>query len=233
MQEATATRQHDRVGVVALSVVGAAGALLNLNIVVELARAAGYNQAASWLYWLVLDFFAVIAMRGAFRAETTKVRRWAGCSSVFALLLSAGAAGAHVFIEANELPKELAFAVLCLPALMIGLSLHLVLLMALEGRQRAETADTSPVVPPATIVMREERPSLEVTETVTHQRQVTSRQGTKTARFLARLEELELSAGDPRTDSAIAAEVNQGIGMHATNARQLVAKHLRSKEIGS
>ncbi len=69
------TRSRDRFGLVALSVVGAAGALLNLGIVRELAQAAGYSHAAAWLYWLVLDFFAVIAMRGAFRARTDKVRQ--------------------------------------------------------------------------------------------------------------------------------------------------------------
>src|SRR5690242_12273288 len=124
------TREPDRFGRIALAVVGAAAALLNLGIVRQLALAAGYSEAASWLYWLVLDFYAVIAMRTAFRAQTPKVRGWAGVSSVIALVLSSVAAGLHVFI-AGGLPEWISFGVLSLPAVMLGLSLHLIVISSL------------------------------------------------------------------------------------------------------
>lgn len=222
MSEPIHAREPDRFGLAALSIVGAAGALLNLSVVPDLARAAGYGDVAAWLYWLVLDFFAVIAMRGAFRAQTDKVRRWAGGSSVFALLLSAAAAGLHVFIEAERLPPALAFAVLCLPAVMIGLSLHLVLLMSLESRLHgAESAQDSERL----------QASIEVTERVVErvsERRAVSRGGSsKTARFIERLRTTAID--DPRKVVQVVADLNPGIELAAPNARKLVARYRRGE----
>ena len=208
----------DRFGLIALGAVGAAAALLNLGIVRELAQAAGYGETASWLYWLVLDFFAVIAMRGGFRATTPRVRSWAAFSSVLALVLSGVGAGLHVFIEAATLPAGIAFGVLCLPAVMLGLSLHLVLLMRLEtsngghdGTERAET-------------------SYEVTEQITHctaeRRSVTRRLG-KQARFIEAL--AQLPPDDTRKAGEVVEALNGDIDLHPATARRLVAAHRRGE----
>ena len=214
----------DRFGVVALSVVGAAGAVLNLGIVRELALAAGYGEHAAWLYWLLLDFFAVIAMRGAFWARTPKVRWWAGVSSVFALVLSGAAAGLHVFIVQAGLPSGVAFAVLCLPAVMIGLSLHLVLLMSLEGGQEPAEDVAEGIGGQADIEITERH-----TERVCERRTaaITSAPGSKTARFVERLR--TTSIDDSRRVVDLVAELNTGIDLAAPNARKLVAAYRRGE----
>lgn len=214
---------HDRFSSVALGMVGLAGALLNLSIVRELARAAGYGELASWLYWLILDFFAVIAMRGALLARTGAVRRWAGWSSAFALVLSAVAAGLHVFIAANALPAAIAFSVLCLPAVMIGLSVHLVVLMTLERRLKGDLSGSEGQV---------EQASIEVTERLTErisERQATAigRTGSKTARFVERLRTTAID--DPRKVVEVVADLNDGIDLAAPNARKLVAAYRRGE----
>lgn len=211
---------QDRFGLAALGAVGAAAALLNLGIVRELAQAAGYGEAASWLYWLVLDFFAVIAMRGGFRATTPKVRSWAAFSSVLALALSGVGAGLHVFIEAAALPREIAFGVLCLPAVMLGLSLHLVLLMRLESRGLDEQGSGHDERMQASIEVTER-----VTERTAERRSITRRGGGKQARFLAALD--ELPAGDSRKAGEIVEALNDGIDLHPATARRLVAAHRR------
>jgi hypothetical protein len=213
----------DRFGLGALAVVGGAGAVLNFGIVRELALAAGYGEAAAWLYWLVLDFFAVIAMRGAFGARTPKVRRWAGGSAVFALVVSAAAAGLHVFIVRDGLPAEIAFGVLCLPAVMIGLSLHLVLLMSLE--RRPEPAESSGEAGEVQRIEITERRTERVSER--HTAAIAARPGTKTARFVERLRETSIDDGRKVVD--VVDELNNGIGLAAPNARKLVAAYRRGE----
>jgi hypothetical protein len=126
--------ETDKIGLTGLCVVGAAGAILNWNVVTGLARAAGYSPALCFLYWFLLDAFGVVAMRSAFRARTTRVRRQAAATAVFSLLVAAGAAGAHVAITDGTLPGWLAVLVLVLPAIQVGLAWYLVHLLRLETR---------------------------------------------------------------------------------------------------
>ncbi len=234
MHEATAVRQHDRFGIAGLCVVGLAAAILSLSIVRDLAVAAGVPKSIAWLFWISLDVYGALAMRSAFKARTETVRSWAGASSVFALVLSAGAAGCHVFIEGG-LPKPLAFAVLCTPALMLGLSLHLVLLMALENRSPAATgvrmsegSDAGSSFDEPERVQASVEVTERVTERVSERKAVARSTGTgKMAAFIQALKAAEPDAGTPAVD--VVAELNRSIQLSEPTARKLVAQYRRGE----
>jgi hypothetical protein len=195
---------------------GAVAAVLNFTIVHELARAAGYGSAVSFLYWVILDVYALTAMGAGLVAPHASTRRWAAGSSVFSLVISGAAAGAHVFIEDGELPKQLAFVVLCLPALMLGLVLHLVAKMQRAGA--VEPTPSQPVVEPvqATIEVTER-----VSERVSERRAVASSAiGGKQARFLTALR--ELPQDDDRKIVDIVRALNADIQLHPQTAARLV-----------
>lgn len=218
--EHIAEQRLDRLGTALLAAVGIAASILNLAVVREMATAAGWSSSISWLAWLILDLYALTAMRTALIAPTRKVRLWAGFSTVFALVISAGAAGSHVAIRDGHLPAALAVAVLCLPAIQLGLSFHLLLLSREGERHHNRTQDTD--MPRTEVHAVSMSTELEVTDTVTHQRQISRRSGTKTAQLQATLAQLPLH--DQRSNTRLAEDLAAQHGLSRPTASKAVAE---------
>src|SRR4051812_41262324 len=121
----------------------------------ELAAAADYPQLLTWCYPVAVDAYGLTAARVWLRAvHSARVQRWAKLSSLFVLMVSMAAGGLHAFARGGELPTWATFVVSMLPALMLGLAVHLLVLVRADqapaGGAVSVTAFTQPAGKTAT-----------------------------------------------------------------------------------
>src|SRR4051812_14884369 len=120
----------------------------------ELAAAADYPQLLTWCYPVAVDAYGLTAARVWLRAvHSARVQRWAKLSSLFVLMVSMAAGGLHAFARGGQLPTWATFVVSMLPALMLGLAVHLLVLVRADhapaGGAVSVAAPVTGFAPPA------------------------------------------------------------------------------------
>jgi hypothetical protein len=129
----------DRLTTISTTGVGLAAAALSFENLMMLAETVGFSEGLSWLYPVAVDLYALAATRvwvgGA--GMTEKLRRWARASSFIAIACSVMGGGVVHLLEANpQLVAWVAAPASALPAVMLGLAVHLLVLLRV-GRLEA------------------------------------------------------------------------------------------------
>lgn len=221
----------DRLSTVAVGLVGIAAAVLNIVFVCELAIAAGYPDVLSPLYWLVLDGTGLAAARVLLTNTDHTVRRWAGFTAVFALLISMGACGLHAFIADGQLPRWASFAISAAPALMLGLSCKILMLVLIARPQTpvvAQTVDDGADASETAVATPRSQSADSGGSQSDDQKPGRPARGTKSALFRAALDALEPT--DTRPTNELVAALNAGIGLHPGTARRMVGEYRAERD---
>lgn len=229
MSEHTATPYAERVGHIALGVIGRkvlygllgivaiAAAVLSFAALRDLALLCGFSERLAWLLPVVVDAGAAAGSLVWLGGGVTEVaRRFARALALCLLSLSVAANALSHGLEAFKIATPW-WVVVIVSAIAPAVLSSIVHLAVLVRRSEAPLFDRTQV---RTSIEAVEQEEVAVTDTVTRRREVTSRRSGKTAEVRAVLAEL------PQTDRRKNTQISRDLAREFGLSRPTVAKEV-------